>query len=89
MDSPNNNSKKETKRPLSVQMINSLVAACIKQNKNIAFGPADIQGSFLSLVNRGLIKNESTTINGHLKQRWEVTQEAISLLKELGIEIPS
>jgi len=69
-------------------MIATLQRACIKQNQNIPFGPVDIGGSFMALVKRGLITNESVTIHGRTQPKWMVSPEAYCLLKDMGIDIP-
>lgn len=73
--------------PLSPKMIIALLAALEKQNKRIPFGPTSIKGSLTSLIERGLIVHKKIICRGHVEYRWQVTQEAISKLKELGIKI--
>lgn len=75
--------------PLSKVMIKTLKEACICQNKNIPFGPVDLGGAFVALINRGLIVNENVIIRGRMHSKWKVIPEAISLLKNLGIDTDS
>lgn len=79
---------KTVKRPLSKLMIASLVSACKKQLNGIPFGQSDIDGSFSSLVSRGLIKYKNDNeINGNIQPTWFVTEEAFEILDSLGIKI--
>ena len=66
---------------LTPLMIDTLLAACEKQKKNISFGPADIKRSFIALVNRGLIIRQE--INKEFQ--WQVSKLAVSMLKNLGV----
>ncbi len=68
-------------------MIASLINACVKQNVGMPFGQKEINGSFTSLVNRGLIARKKVTINGHTKVLWQVTNEAVEMLSLIGIEV--
>ena len=77
--------KKQT--PLSSLMIVALLAACKKQKKRTPFGPCDIRGSFTSLITRGLIIRNEATIN-ELTSSWQVTTEAIAMLRAIGIAVP-
>jgi hypothetical protein len=77
----------EKKYPLSNLMIKTLELACRKQNANLPIGPADIDGSFTALVQRGLIIFENVSIRGKVYSQWKVSPEASALLKELGINI--
>jgi hypothetical protein len=77
----------EKKLPLSNTMIKTLVSACNKQYKKEAFGPKDIKGSFIPLINRGFINTEEKTVNGKTVITWHVTQSAMETLKRLGIKI--
>ena len=72
---------------LSTTMIKTLVAACNKQSKKEAFGPRDIKGSFLPLINRGFINTEEKTVNGRTVIIWYVTKSALETLKSLGIQV--
>ena len=73
--------------PLSNIMIKTLVSACNKQSKKEAFGPKDIKGSFIPLINRGLINTEQKIVNGKTIITWHVTKSAVETLKDLGITI--
>jgi len=73
--------------PLSPSMVQTLLAACKKQHKDIPYGPADIKGSFIALVTRGLIIRKQITKNDRSELSWQVTSEAIQLLKNMGFEI--
>jgi hypothetical protein len=73
--------------PLSPSMVQTLMAACKKQNQGIHFGPSDIKGSFIALVTRGLIIRKQITKNDQSELLWQVTNEAIQLLKNMGIKI--
>ncbi len=74
--------------PLSRLMITTLLDACEKQHDGNSFGPADLKGSFTTLIARGLIARNEVTIDHHTKSSWYVTKEAIGLLKVMGIEAP-
>ena len=76
---------KNKQQNLTPLMIDALLAACEKQTENIPFGPADIKGSFSALVNRGLIIRKEVSLHHHTKLLWQVTGEAISMLRILGI----
>ncbi len=71
--------------PLSQLMIETLLAACAKQRDKIPFGPGDIKGSFSALIQRGLIVSEEYT-DAHAASSWQVTAEAIEMLRTLGFE---
>lgn len=77
----------QKKVSLSNIMIKTLVSACGKQSKKEAFGPKDIKGSFIPLLNRGLINTEEKIVNGKAVITWHVTNSAVELLKNLGINI--
>lgn len=68
-------------------MIETLLTACDKQHKGILFGPQDIKGSMIALINRGLIANHLLLKKGKNISAWYVTEEAIELLKVAGINI--
>ena len=72
--------------PLTLLMIDALLAACEKQNKRTPFGPCDIKGSFTSLIKRGLIVRKEVPFTEHTAS-WQVTTEAIAMLKALGIVV--
>jgi len=72
-------------RPLTPLMIAALLSACAKQKEGLSFGPSDIKGSLVSLINRGLVTRKEVTLrDGNVS--WEVTPEAIAMLKAIGIE---
>ena len=71
---------------LSVLMVETLLAACKKQHRGIPFGPADTKGSFISLIARGLIIRKEITKNKNSELVWQVSAEAIEILKSMGIE---
>ena len=71
---------------LSDLMVETLLAACLKQHKGIPFGPADTKGSFISLIERGLIIRTQITKNDRSELLWQVTPEAVALLKSMGID---
>jgi len=66
---------------LTPLMIDTLLMACERQKEGLPFGPADIKGSFVALVNRGLI----TRLEVNKECQWQVTKMAISMLKNLGV----
>lgn len=69
--------------PLTSKMIVSLLAAIDLQDKNTTFGPTSIQGSLVTLIERGLIVIKKITFRGHEKYQWQVTQEAIFKIKRI------
>lgn len=79
--------EREKKPPLTSLMINTLLDACEKQKKGIHFGPTDIKGSLGVLISRGLIVRKEVTINKHTKSLWQVSTEAIEMLKGNGISV--
>lgn len=85
---PQGHFKRKKQPPLSLSMIVTLLAACAKQKKRIHFGPSDIKGSCSSLITRGLIVRKDITVNKHTESLWQVTNEAMLMLKALGIEVP-
>lgn len=68
-------------------MINTLLDACEKQHKGIPFGPNDIKGSIAALITRGLIINKEVSMNQNHETLWQVTNEAIEMLRTMGIKI--
>lgn len=68
--------------PLTPLMVVALIEAYAKQRKNIPFGPKDVNGSFMPLITRGLIIKRDTAIHEETKSSWQVTPEAIDLLKK-------
>ncbi len=78
------------KHSLSRLMIVSLVDASVKQKQGIPFGPADIKGgSFAPLINRGLIVRKEVTTKYDTQSLWQVTPEAIKILKAIGVDLVS
>ncbi|HUS01238.1 MAG TPA: hypothetical protein VMY77_05905, partial [Chitinophagaceae bacterium] len=61
---PKNHFKKSRQRPLTPLMIKTLLTACDKQSKGISFGPQDIKGSAMTLINRGLLASHVVTKKG-------------------------
>ena len=70
---------------LTPLMIETLLAACKKQHEKISFGPTDIKRSFAALISRGLIIREEVNIHENKGMQWQVTKQAISMLKSLGV----
>ena len=70
-------------------MIVALLDACDRQHKGKRFGPRDIKGSFTFLISRGLIVRKEVTLHGHRQQLWQVTAEAIGMLRALGFAVPA
>ncbi len=78
------------KHSLTRLMIVALVEASIKQNQGIPFGPADIKGgSFAPLINRGLIVHKEVETKNDNQSLWQVTPEAIKILKTMGVDVVS
>ena len=75
------------KCPLTPKMIDALLEAIEKQKKKIPFGPSNIKGSLGALISKGLIIRVKITIEGQSESQWQVADEAITLLKELGINV--
>ncbi len=75
---------------LSRLMIVALIEATIKQYQGIPFGPADIKGgSFAPLIKRDLIVHKEVKTKSHTQSAWQVTPEAIAILKNMGVDILS
>ena len=71
-------------------MIVALIDASVKQKQGIPFGPADIKGgSFAPLINRGLIVRKEVTTKYDTQSLWQVTPEAIKILKTIGVDLVS
>jgi len=70
---------------LTPLMIDTLLAACEKQQEKVPFGPNDIKRSFMALVNRGLIIRETVNMLEKKELQWQVSKQAISMLKNLGV----
>jgi len=79
--------KRKKQASLTPLMIDTLLAACQKQKEKIPYGPADIKRSFMALINRGLIVRKPTVTNEDTGQLWQVTAEAISMLRVKGIDV--
>jgi len=76
-------------RPLTPLMIQTLKLACHKQYMGVTFGPADIKGSVITLINRGLIASYTVHQKGDYQLTWYVTQQAINMLEDVGVKISS
>jgi hypothetical protein len=72
--------------PLSKPMIAALTKACAKQQAGISFGQKEIDGSFIPLIKRGLIVRKKES-KGDDSITWLVTNEAILILKNMGIKV--
>jgi hypothetical protein len=68
-------------------MIQTLQRACNKQYMGVSFGPRDIKGSVISLINRGLIASHVVHQKGDYLLTWYVTPQAISMLEEVGVKV--
>ncbi len=79
---------KKKEHRLSKLMIVALLEAYLKQQQNVPFGPVDINGSFNSLYNRDLIVRKPVMVKGNTETWWQVTPEAINILKNLGVDLP-
>ena len=79
--------QRKKQRPLSKLMITKLLAACEKERQGLFFGPQDIKGSLTSLISRGLIIRIEISANGQTESIWHVSNEAVEMLKALGIEV--
>ena len=84
----NTNFIKNPQKPLSRLMIVALIEACDKQSRGLIFTPKNITGSFTSLVRRGLIAIKENITNGEPKTKWQVTSEAVEMLKAIGLDVP-
>ena len=80
-------SGRNKQRPLSRLMISSLQLMCTEQKDHIPLNFKDGNGSFTALVTRGLISKD-TIGNGRKDTIRVVTEEAIGMLKRLGITVP-
>lgn len=79
--------RRKKQSSLTPLMIDTLLAACQKQREKIPYGPMDIKRSFMALVNRGLIVRRHANTNEETEQLWQVTTEAISMLRVKGIDV--
>ena len=84
---PKDHFKKTSQRPLTPLMIQTLRNACEKQNRGVFFGPQDVKGSCITLINRGLIASHTVEKKGKSREVWYVTSLAISMLAEADIKI--
>ena len=75
-------------KPLTSLMVKTLRAACEKQVKNEPFGQADLDGSFMSLVQRSLIKAKTISQGSANEVSWFVTEKGINALEVLDGETP-
>ena len=73
--------------PLSPLMIATLLIAYAKQKAGIEYGQTDVRGSFTALITRGLIARR-VSLKDTTEFIWQVTDEAIEILKSLGMEVP-
>jgi hypothetical protein len=75
------------KSSLSKPMIVALVEACTRQQYGIPFGPADIGGSFSSLISRGLVVWKEVNVQSDRQCLWQVTSEAVEMLRKMGVDM--
>jgi hypothetical protein len=68
-------------------MVDALLFLHEKQRDNVGFNFRDARGSFTTLVARGLIKNKTIIKDGKKEPKWEVTEEAIAMLTDLGFAV--
>jgi len=67
-------------------MILTLKLACEKQSKGILFGPKDIKGSIITLINRGLVAGKTLEHKGKKYNSWYVTPLAMDMLEDIRIK---
>ena len=84
---PNGHFVRKKTHPLTSLMLNTLLDACEKQKEGIHFGPIDIKGSLAVLIGRGLIVRKEVAVNKHTESLWQVSAEAIEMLKVSGINV--
>lgn len=84
---PKDHFKKTSQRPLTSLMIQTLRYACDKQSKGIFFGPQDVKGSCITLINRGLIASHTVERRGKIREVWYVTPLAIAMLADAEIKL--
>ena len=84
---PKDHFKKTVQRPLTALMIKTLKDACDKQNRGIFFGPQDVKGSCVTLINRGLIASHTVERRGKSRNAWYVTSLAIAMLADADIKL--
>ncbi len=88
MDSKVISLPKTKKYSLTRLMIVALVEATVKQKQGIPFGPADIKGaSFAPLIKKGLIVHKEVKTKNDAQSSWEVTPEAVRILKDMGADV--
>ena len=68
-------------------MIKTLKDACDKQSRGIFFGPQDVKGSCVTLINRGLIASHTVERRGKSRNAWYVTSLAIAMLADADIKL--
>jgi hypothetical protein len=85
---PGRHFERRTQKPLTRLMIVALIEACEKQSKGLLFGPNSIHGSFTALIKRGLMVTKQVTLDNQKEATWQVTAEAIQMLRALGINLP-
>ncbi|MEO8413914.1 MAG: hypothetical protein ABI472_09655 [Ginsengibacter sp.] len=73
-------------KPLTSLMARTLKAACEKQARNEPFGQADLDGSFMSLVQRSLIKAKTVLHGSEKEVSWFVTEKGMKALAVLDGE---
>jgi len=73
------------KSSLSRPMIVALVEASAKQMHGVPYGPADIKGSFSSLIERGLVEFKHVDLQNGKQYMWQLTPEAMKMLTRLGV----
>ena len=76
------------KIPLTSLMVKTLRAACKRQSNHQHIGQVDLDGSFISLFNRGLIDVKTIKTNGGSRVSWYVTKAGITSLSNLGFSEP-
>ena len=69
-------------------MIQTLRAACKKQNNHERISQIDLDGSFIALLKRGLIDVTTIPVKGKREILWYVTRQGIDSLSELGFNEP-
>lgn len=83
---PLNKVNKTATLPLTPQMIKTLRAACEKQKNHEPFGQADLDGSFMALLQREFIDCNTSKLIGEQKVIWFVTAAGIKALEKAGIK---
>jgi hypothetical protein len=80
--------KATRKIPLTALMIETLRAACKRQSNHQHIGQVDLDGSFISLFNRGLIDVKTIKTNCGSRISWYVTKAGIASLSDLEFNEP-